>query len=102
MFLMYVDESGDCGMHNSPSRYFILTGIIVHELRWQIYLDQMIKFRQRLKIEFGIRLNEEIHASAMISKPGDLKTHSLVEIFLAQETLMIVESYSLIGQMIKN
>ena len=33
MYLMYVDESGDSGLVNSPTRYFVLTGMVVHELR---------------------------------------------------------------------
>lgn len=72
MYLMYVDESGDCGMVNSPSRYFVLTGMVVHELRWRAYLDQLIAFRQQIKQQFGLRLREEIHASEMINKPGGL------------------------------
>ena len=36
MFLMYVDESGDCGLQNSPTRYLVLTGLVIHELRWQV------------------------------------------------------------------
>lgn len=69
---MYVDESGDCGMVNSPTRYFILTGLVVHELRWQTYLDQFIEFRRRMKQQFGLRLREEIHAADFISRPGPL------------------------------
>lgn len=72
MYLMYVDESGDCGLVNSPSRYFVLTGLVVHELRWRTYLDQLITFRRQIKDQFGLRLREEIHASEMINKPGDL------------------------------
>jgi Protein of unknown function (DUF3800) len=34
MYLMYVDESGDPGLNNSPTRYFTLTGMVVHEQRW--------------------------------------------------------------------
>lgn len=72
MYLMYVDESGDCGLVNSPTRYFVLTGLVVHELRWQSYLDQLIGFRQRIKQRFGLRLREELHASAMVNHPGPL------------------------------
>jgi hypothetical protein len=72
MYLMYVDESGDCGLVNSPSRYFVLTGLVVHELRWRPYLDQLIGFRRQVKQQFGLRLREEIHASEMVNKPGDL------------------------------
>lgn len=72
MYLMYVDESGDIGLQNSPTRYFVLTGLIIHELRWRPYLDQIIDFRSRMRQTFGLKLREEIHASAMINRPGDL------------------------------
>jgi len=72
MYLMYVDESGDVGMVNSPTRYFVLTGLVVHELRWQNYLDQLIAFRRRMRVSFGLRLRDEIHASAFINRPGAL------------------------------
>lgn len=72
MYLMYVDESGDCGLQNSPTRYFVLTGLVVHELRWQVYLEQLIDFRRYLRQKFGLRLREEFHASAFINRPGEL------------------------------
>jgi Protein of unknown function (DUF3800) len=69
---MYVDESGDIGLVNSPSRYFVLSGLVLHELRWQANLDQLINFRQRMKLLYGLKLREEIHASHLINKPGAL------------------------------
>lgn len=72
MYLIYVDESGDCGLKNSPTRYFALTGLVVHELRWQTYLDKIIDFRHTLRQQYGLRLREEFHASAFINHPGDL------------------------------
>lgn len=69
---MYVDESGDIGLSGSPTRYFVLTGLVVHELRWQNYLDQLIAFRQRLRLTFGFRLREELHAAALLTRPGEL------------------------------
>ena len=72
MYLMYVDESGDCGLVNTPTRYFVLTGLVVHELRWRQYLDQLVEFRRKLRPAFGLRLREEIHASMMINSPGEL------------------------------
>ncbi len=73
MFLMYVDESGDVGMSaQSPTRYFVLTGIVVHELRWQTSLDQILSFRQRMKSSFGLRMRDETHAAQMITSPGAL------------------------------
>lgn len=72
MYLMYVDESGDTGIVNSPTRYFVLSGIVVHELRWRVYLDQMVDFRKRMLRSFGLHLREEIHASNFINNPGNL------------------------------
>lgn len=74
MFLMYVDESGDPGLlqANSPTRYFTLTGLIVHELRWQQSLDQLIAFRRRMNGAFGLHLREELHAARLINNPGPL------------------------------
>ncbi|MEW5882827.1 MAG: DUF3800 domain-containing protein [Armatimonadota bacterium] len=69
---MYVDESGDCGLANSPSSHFVLSGLVLHELRWQETLDAMLEFRRRMKRTFGLLMREEIHASHMISKPGPM------------------------------
>jgi hypothetical protein len=72
MYLMYVDESGDSGLVNSPTRYFVLSGIVMHELRWNQYLDQIVDYRKRMRNTFGLLLREEIHAAHMINRPGDL------------------------------
>lgn len=69
---MYVDESGDPGMTNSPTRYFALSGLVIHELRWKSYLDELVTFRRDLKQRFGLKLREEIHAGAMLTRPGGL------------------------------
>ncbi len=64
---MYVDESGDCGLCNSPTRYFVLSGIVLHELRWQSCLNQLLAFRQRMRDQFGLKSREELRASALIN-----------------------------------
>jgi len=71
MYLCYVDESGDCGLANSPTRYFVLSGLVVHELRWSHYLDQLIEFRRDLKTRYGLKLRQEIHSSGFITRPGN-------------------------------
>lgn len=69
---MYTDESGDTGFSSNSSRYFVLCGIVVHELRWKNNLDQIINFRKRMKGSFGLHLREEIHAAHFITRPGSL------------------------------
>jgi hypothetical protein len=72
MYLLYVDETGDSGTANSPTRYFVLSGLVIHELRWRAYLDDLIDFRKQMRQRYDLRLREEFHSAAMISKPGDL------------------------------
>jgi hypothetical protein len=69
---MYVDESGDTGLINSPTRYFALSGLVIHELRWNEYLNQLVSFRKRLKEKFGLKLREEIHARSLLEEPKGL------------------------------
>lgn len=69
---MYVDESGDPGLVGSPTRYFSLTGLVIHELRWNEYLDRLIDFRRRMRNQFGLLMREEIHAAHFINRPGEL------------------------------
>lgn len=72
MYLMYVDESGDTGLNQSPSNYFILSGLVIHELRWRDCLTRLYEFRKRIANSFDLRIHEEIRASRMMSRPGDL------------------------------
>ncbi len=67
MYLVYLDESGDTGKVNSPSKHFFLSALVIHETAWFDFLDDLVLFRKYLKSEFGLRLKEEIHASEYIS-----------------------------------
>lgn len=71
MYLMYVDESGDTGLTNSPSRYFALTGIVVHESDWRDFISQLLAFRKTLKSVYGLGVRTEIHSSEFMRKPVD-------------------------------
>jgi hypothetical protein len=72
MYLIYVDESGDAGLTNSPTRYFVLSGLVIHESKWRDTLTALINFRLGLRSKFGLLLREEIHAGAMLSHPGKM------------------------------
>lgn len=73
MYLMYVDESGDIGLPpSSPTRYFILSAIILHELRWRDTLGDLVRFRRHLKATKGLKIKEEIHCTDFINSPGPL------------------------------
>ncbi len=73
MLLVYVDESGDTGLVGSPTRYFVLSALVLHEVRWLDTLDLIVDFRRQLKARYKLKLREEIHASDMLHRPGDLQ-----------------------------
>lgn len=66
MYLMYVDESGDPGIHQYSSPHYILTGLIVAQQDWQKYFDKLKEFRKHLKDVYGLNQRTEIHASELI------------------------------------
>lgn len=68
MFLMYVDESGDPGLVSSPTDHFILSGLVIHESRWLVFLDDLINFRRWISSKYGLRLRDEMHAAHMIGR----------------------------------
>jgi hypothetical protein len=72
MYLMYVDESGDTGLVSSQTRYFALSGLVVHELRWALYLDALIQFRRKLKVTHGLLMHDEFHSAHFLTRPGSL------------------------------
>jgi hypothetical protein len=69
---MYVDESGDVGLTNSPTNFFILSAIVVHETKWRDTLTNLVEFRKILRDTKGLKLRDEIHSTEMINRPGDL------------------------------
>ena len=69
MYIMYVDESGDSGVINSPTENFALSGITVHESRWREFRDQLVSFRRTMRTVHGLPMGNEIHAGEFIRKP---------------------------------
>lgn len=67
---MYVDESGDPGLNTSAGRYYILSGLVVHETAWKSVLDRLVLFRRRMKGVYKLRQRDEIHASPFIHAPA--------------------------------
>jgi Protein of unknown function (DUF3800) len=67
VYLMYVDESGDTGLRGSPTSYFALTGLVVHERRWRDFLNQLVAFRKTVRGVYSLPVRTEIHASEFIN-----------------------------------
>lgn len=86
MYIMYVDESGDTGLVNSPTRYFGLSGVVVHESQWRLFINQLIAHRRVLKQAYGLPIRGEIHASVFVNKSAfGLKRH--VRLAILRNTL---------------
>ncbi|MEP0235010.1 MAG: DUF3800 domain-containing protein [Roseobacter sp.] len=78
---MYVDESGDTGLSRSPTRYFTLSGIVVHETRWRDFLNALIEFRRTMRRVHNLPMRGEIHSSEFVNKrPFDLDRHTRLTI----------------------
>ncbi len=69
MYLMYVDESGDSGLVNSPTSHFALSGLVVHESNWRDFVAAIVAFRRTLKSVYGLPLRTELHASHFVKRP---------------------------------
>jgi hypothetical protein len=66
MHFIYLDESGDPGVVNSPTSFYILAGLSVHHSDWQA-LDQRIQsFRDMIEREYGFSANKELHTSEFL------------------------------------
>lgn len=104
MYLIYVDESGDIGLIRSPSRYFVLSGFVVHEMRWHDTLEAIIAFRRFLRAAYGLKLREEIHAARFMYHAGDaaripknIRLKILREVLEFQATLLDVSVINVVA-----
>ena len=77
MNIMYVDESGDDGFSGNntyspgltPTKYFLRTGLVVHDWKWTKINSKIEGFR----VSKGIPKCEEIHATEIFG--GKKKIH---------------------------
>ena len=68
MYLMYVDECGDSGLGRGSSRYFILSGMVVHEAYWSQTLESIHKMRKEIEGKYGLPVMKELHAGEMLGR----------------------------------
>jgi hypothetical protein len=94
MYLMYVDESGDCGMPSdgSPTKLFCLSGLVVHSLNWRHTIDELTKFRHGIKHRFKVYLEAELHVAEMINKPS--KLHESLRRLKKHDRLAIIRQFA--------
>jgi hypothetical protein len=77
MYLCYIDESGDVGLVNSPTHFYCLTALIVHEDCWQNNFNTIKTLRAALRKEYSIKLDEELHATEIVAGQGISFKHKL-------------------------
>jgi len=70
MYIAYIDESGDIGLVNSPTRYFVLACVLVHDSEWLNTLNQLIELRRYLRNTYGINTRTELKANDFVRGHG--------------------------------
>jgi len=72
MYLAYFDESGDAGINLSPTRFFVLSCVLVHETRWLETLDHLIRMRTQIRQQHSISTRPEIKSQDIRRGRGPL------------------------------
>jgi len=75
MYLAYLDESGDSGLVGSPTQFFVLCCVLVHEAQWLATLDLLVDLRHRLRESYGILTRPEIKSMDLRRSRGVLRKH---------------------------
>ena len=63
---IYLDESGDPGLINSPTKHYILAGLSVHHTDWHRVDERLRGFRQWAMDVYGLDPRHEIHAAEFL------------------------------------
>ena len=63
MYFAYFDESGDSGVTDSPTAWFVLNGVLVRETVWLATLNSLITLRKSLRDRHGIAPRDELKGS---------------------------------------
>lgn len=64
---MYVDDSGDPGANVAVTDKFILTALVIHESKWNDFMDALSVFRKHLRDTKSLKMREEIHAVEFVN-----------------------------------
>lgn len=67
MQIAYFDETGDDGYPGYSSEIFVLTSLYMCQNHWKSNYEEMHKFRQTLKKEYGLPVKQEFHTKDFIT-----------------------------------
>ena len=73
MKLLYIDESGDPGVADGSSPYYILAGLIVDAADWKAFYNQFEDFRRQSYQKFGADFGEFKGAALFMHQGGAYK-----------------------------
>ena len=74
----YIDESGNTGDPMAGgSLTYALGCVLVDADLWPSAFDEMLEFRRRLKVTFGVPMRAEIKASYLLRNAGTLRAYRL-------------------------
>jgi hypothetical protein len=77
VYLAYLDESGDSGLTNTPTRYFVLSCILVNEASWLNTLDSLVGLRRNLRTSYNIPTRPELKSKHLKTGRGPLEQSQL-------------------------
>ena len=66
MHFIYLDESGDLGLINSPTSHYILAGFSIHHGDWSAFSDWLKSFREEVQARYGFPAAKELHAAELL------------------------------------
>ena len=98
MHLLYVDESGDTGRHNPENHTFVLCGLMVHHADWHEAQAAFGDMRQRLRANFSLPTEAEIHASELLGRsPHHFKLDRMQRVKIALHVLEAIRGQSMLS-----
>lgn len=66
MHFIYMDESGDLGLINSPTSHYILAGFSIHHGDWLASSNLLLSFREEVQTRYGYPADKELHAAELL------------------------------------
>jgi hypothetical protein len=66
------DESGDAGLVNSPTTFFVLACVLVPEAEWMDTLDGLVSLRRLLHTQLGVKTRPELKSTDIRRGRGPL------------------------------
>jgi hypothetical protein len=71
VYLCYMDESGDPGVHpGSPTPTYTVSCLFIHDSHWVAAFEDTLRYRRYLSNNFGLRMRTEIKANELVKGSG--------------------------------